>query len=707
MKRTALCAALAAAFAPAWAQEPDPEVTALTKPESEVSVGLGYWNKDRPRLGTYDGMSQMGAYGLLDAYIRSRDDRLGTWFTLDARNLGLETRELRADWLRQGNYGTFLEYNRAVRDEPYTVYTAARGIGTTTIRVPTPSAPVTALNEYHLGTVREAFGGGFNKFFGNNFEFRITGRTEDKSGERLWGRGGAPEFAAEPINSNISQIEAALAYTGKTFQVQGGYYGSWYKNKNDLVDTANINAAGVISNQYFLSLPLDNEAHQFYVNGGYDLSASTRATFKAAYTRATQDEQIPVGAGVPVFAGAPKNLDGRLDNTLLQAGLTSRATNAFSWLASVRYYESDEKTPQARIIQTAATCPTCVDNTPLSFETLNAKLEGTYRMAYGLSLVGGLEYVDQDRSVPFGNANAAGVDVQRYVPFRAELEETILRLEVRRSLSETINGRLAYLYSKRDGSDFTAAAADAPQANLINPIHVADRDRDKIKLMLDWTPLDPLTLTFNVEYAKDDYDFSAARPYGLREGKAAVYAIDASYALSDAWQMHAWYSRDENEATQIGQRNANSGAAEAVKTANLKDTGDSFGLGITGVLSVKIKGGLDVLYSKNVNNYPESLALSGPGTLYPTSGAIAAVGPLPDINNKLTRVNLHALYVLQRNTELRFDYIYERWQTDDWSWLFANGTPFTYGATTDGTQVVQAPRQTSNFVGARFIYRFQ
>ena len=261
MKRTALCAALAAAFAPAWAQEPDPEVTALTKPESEVSVGLGYWNKDRPRLGTYDGMSQMGAYGLLDAYIRSRDDRLGTWFTLDARNLGLETRELRADWLRQGNYGTFLEYNRAVRDEPYTVYTAARGIGTTTIRVPTPSAPVTALNEYHLGTVREAFGGGFNKFFGNNFEFRITGRTEDKSGERLWGRGGAPEFAAEPINSNISQIEAVLAYTGKTFQMQGGYYGSWYKNKNDLVDTANINAAGVISNQYFLSLPLDNEAH--------------------------------------------------------------------------------------------------------------------------------------------------------------------------------------------------------------------------------------------------------------------------------------------------------------------------------------------------------------------------------------------------------------------------------------------------------------
>ena len=242
MRRTALCAALAAAFAPAWAQQQDPEITALTKPESEVSVGAGYWTKDRPRLGTYDGMNQMGLYGLLDALIRTRDDA-GTWFTLDMRNFGLETRELRADWLRQGNMGAFFEYGRTPRDEPRTVLTAVQGIGSTTLRVPTPSA--TTLNEMRLGTVREAFAAGFSKLVGREFEFRVNAKTEDKTGERLWGRGGAPEFAAEPIDSNISQLEALFAYTTKVFQVQGGYYGSWYKNRNSLVDTANINAAGV------------------------------------------------------------------------------------------------------------------------------------------------------------------------------------------------------------------------------------------------------------------------------------------------------------------------------------------------------------------------------------------------------------------------------------------------------------------------------
>jgi MtrB/PioB family decaheme-associated outer membrane protein len=689
----------------AQAQEVDPAIAELTRPESAVSVGLGYWSKDRPRLGTYDGMSQEGAYGLLDALINTRDDRTGTWFILDARRLGLDTRELRAEWLRQGNLGVFAEYSRTPRDEPYTVFTAVQGIGTTTQRVPTPSA--TTLGELHLGTMREAIGGGFSKILGGGYDFRFSVKSEDKTGDRLWGRGGAAEFAAEPIDSNTRQMEAILAYVGKSFQVQGGYHGSWYTNHNGLVDTANINAAGVTSNPFFLSLPLDNQAHQVFVNGGYNLSERTRATFKVAYTHATQDEQIPVGPGVPVFSGAPTHLDGQLDTTLLQAGLTSRATNDFSWLASLRYYDSNERTPQVRVIQTAATCGTCVDNTPLRFETISGKLEGTYRMAYGLSVVGGLEHAKQERDVPFGNANAAGLDAQRYVPWRAEIDETTYRLELRRALAETLNGRIAYSYSQRDGSEFTPAAADAPQANLINPIHIADRDRNKVRLMLDWAVIEPLTLTLNVEYAQDDYGYSDARPYGLRDGTASVLSLDAAYAISEKWQLSAWYTRDQAKATQFAQRNANSGAAEAVKEANLEDTGDTFGAGLRGTLMARLRAGLDVLYSKSVNKYPETLTLIGPGTLYPVAGGVAAVGPLPDITNTMTRIKLHAAYALQKTSELRFEYAHEIWKTDDWSWMFANATPFTYGATTDGTQVRQAPKQTADWLALRYIYRFQ
>jgi len=695
LRLTAISAALASAGGLALAQ--DAEVAELVTPESFVSIGAGYWTKDRPQWGIYDGMNKDGGYGLLDARIANRDNPTGTWFTLDARNIALETREFRVDWLRQGDIGAFLEYSRIPRDNPYTFLTGVQGIGTATLRVPTPSA--TTLGEVHLGTVRDRTGVGFFKSLGGGLGFRVHLQNEDKTGTRHWGRGGAAEFAVEPIDSNTRQLEAILSYASKAFQIQGGYYGSWYTNDIKLVDTALTTGAS----QFFLSQPLSNQAHQFFVNGGYNFTPSTRATFKVAYTQATQDETIPVGAGVATFAGAPTNLDGQIDTTLLQLGLTSRLSDSFSWLASLRNYESDEKTPQVRIVQPAGGCGTCVDNTPLTFKTLTGKLEGTYRMTRGLSLLGGLEHAKQDRKVPFGNLNVAGVDNQRYVPWRAEVDETTYRMQLRRALAETVNGSIAYLHSKRDGSEFTAT--NELQSDQINPIHIADRDRDKVRLMLDWAPSEALNLTFSAEAAQDDYGYSAARPYGLRDGEATLFSIDAVYSITDRWQFTGWYTRDNQKATQFGQRAVNANVLAAEKEARLEDIGDTFGAGLRGTLLPRLKAGFDVLYSKNVNKYPETITPLAGGPLLPTVGGVSAV-PLPEIENRLVRLKLFAGYALQKNSEVRVDYIHERWKTDDWSWMFANGTAFTYGTTTDGTQVLQSQRQTADFLGVRYIYRF-
>ncbi|HZL93190.1 MAG TPA: MtrB/PioB family decaheme-associated outer membrane protein, partial [Vicinamibacterales bacterium] len=511
--------------------------------------------------------------------------------------------------------------------------------------------------------------------------------------------GGAAEFAVEPLDSNTQQLEAALAYVGKKFQVRGGYYGSWFTNDIKLVDTALT--TGV--NPYFLSQPLSNQAHQLFANGGYNFTSSTRGTFKVAYTKATQNETIPVGTGVPVFAGAPTNIDGEVDTTLVQAGVTSRLNKDFSWLANLRYYDSNDKTPQVRVIQTNPACATgsqCVDNTPVSYTTLSGKLEGTYRLMQGLNLIGGIEYANQDRTVPVGTPSG-GTDLQRYVPWRTEVEETTYRLQLRRSLAETVNGSIAYLHSTRDGSDYTLT--NEAESDEINPIHIADRERDRLRLMVDWTPTEPLTMTFNVESAWDKYDYTPSRPYGLREGTATNFSFDIAYSFSDAWQLTAFYAYDNTQAKQVGQRATTGGAAAAEKDAELEDIGDTLGVGLRGTLMPRLKVGVDALYVKNVNRYPEAVTLTGAGTLYPAG----ITGPLPDITNELTRLKLFATWALQKSSELRFDYIHEIWKTDDWSWLFANGTTFTYGTGTDGTQVTQDPKQTADYVGVRYIYRFQ
>jgi predicted porin len=323
-------------------------------------------------------------------------------------------------------------------------------------------------------------------------------------------------------------------------------------------------------------------------------------------------------------------------------------------------------------------------------------------MTRGLSLLGGLEHAKQDRKVPFGNLNVAGVDNQRYVPWRAEVDETTYRVQLRRALAETVNGSIAYLHSKRDGSEFTAT--NELQSDQINPIHIADRDRDKVRLMLDWAATEALNLTFTGEAAQDDYGYSATRPYGLRDGEATLFSVDAVYSITDRWQLSAWYTRDNQKATQFGQRAVNANVLAAEKEARLEDIGDTFGAGLRGTLLPRLKAGFDVLYSKNVNKYPETITPLAGGPLLPTVGTVSAV-PLPEIENRLVRLKLFAGYALKKNSEVRVDYIHERWKTDDWSWMFANGTAFTYGTTTDGTQVLQSQRQTADFVGVRYIYR--
>ena len=65
---------------------------------------------------------------------------------------------------------------------------------------------------------------------------------------------------------------------------------------------------------------------------------------------------------------------------------------------------------------------------------------------------------------------------------------------------------------------------------------------------------------------------------------------------------------------------------------------------------------------------------------------------------------------MDKSTELRFDLVHERWKTNDWTWMFADMTPFRYlgaAAGGDGTTVTANQRQSSNMVSARYIYKFQ
>lgn len=683
------CALMAAWQTSSAAEGASDEVKALTQPESVVSVGVGNWSGDRFQFGKYDGMRDGKSYGLLDLDVVKRDDATGTWLSLFGRNLGQDSRELNAEWLRQGDIGVSLGYSRLTRDDPMSFSTGLRGIGDM-VQTISGAAGANALpkREISLGTTRDLLEVGLYKNISDALDLRISFKNEKKEGVRAAGQGANAYFLTEPIDANTRQLEAILGYAGERLQLSGGYSASWYQNHNSLMVGA-INGGATTS----LSLPMDNQAHRLFVDGGYSFTPTTRGTIKLSYGTATQDETLPFANDWTRWAGSPASLSGRVNTTTAELGLTARPLPKLSLTANLRYHDVNDKTPVVRFTNQANGYYTAH-----GYRTKSGKLEGTYRLTDGYSFTAGMDYKDQDRTAP-RNGNMAAI-TQIEAPFRQKIDEATYRLQLRRAFSDAINGSVAYLHSKRTGSgDVTTTAAGVEAA--INPSHIADRKRDKLRGLLDWSPSERLALQFTIEDSRDKYDFRPALgvaaanvPQGLKDGSANLYSADANYALTDNWQLNAYYSLDITKSRQLG---ADDNAAFNQKVTDFKETANSLGLGAKGQISSNFRVGANFEWVGSVTKTDQRVANR-------------AITPLNDIVNKMARLKLFAEYQMEKNSSLRFDVIHERWSTDDWTWTFQGGSPYVFnGLATaiDGTTAILRPKQSSGFVGVRYNYKFQ
>jgi hypothetical protein len=167
---------------------------------------------------------------------------------------------------------------------------------------------------------------GFNKHFSETWSAKVDFRNETKEGARLWGRGttggaGLFEFTPEPIDSTTRLLDATLNYTSKSLQLTGGYYGTMYNNENNGLSF--IGGAAGLATFTPIALPPDNHSHQLHLSGSYAFTPTTNGNFKVAYGKAMQDDAFVTGPNVPLAPGIGTNLQGRIDTTLVQMGLTA------------------------------------------------------------------------------------------------------------------------------------------------------------------------------------------------------------------------------------------------------------------------------------------------------------------------------------------------------------------------------------------------
>ncbi|MCL4183186.1 MAG: MtrB/PioB family decaheme-associated outer membrane protein [Burkholderiaceae bacterium] len=721
--RTAVALALLAACGGAHAQAGKKDAT---EAEGSVTVGVGVAggdSADRAIFGQYNGLRDDRSFGLLDFEYYRRTESGSSWTRLQGTGVLGENRELEFLWKRQGDWKFSVDYSELVRHEPYTINTGLLGAGTTAPQVVHLAGGAGSGSNLDLRTRRQGLGLGFTKWLGEAMELRVSLKSENKDGARLSGRGfncptpvapgcapttGAnPGWAVlmvpEPIDANHSQVQARLSYAGDRLRLNGGYYGSFYNNAHGALAPGvpgSLNSplgvlqplnAGLqpILNQA-MALPPDNQAHHFDVSGVYVFTPTTRANFKLGYARATQDQGF-AGAGLLDGPVAITDLDGRVDTTLAQIGITSRPMPKLSLLAEMRHEDRDDKTPLALYNVEGAVTYT---NRHYPYTKTRGKLQASYQFTPDYRGALGADYEAIDRGVFTPSSSVSGISA-----LRQETEEIGYRAELRRRMSDNVSGAISFVTSRRDGSAWlwpntglgvspvepgaiiTSAATFMPS--------LADRRRDKVRVFAVWQPSDALTLQAGVDTGRDR--FSSPSDHGLRRTGMDTFSVDWDYVLSAHWTLNGYLSRGNQTLAQ----SRPGGYVMAFDNDNT-----SIGIGAVGRPTGKLEIGGTLSFFNDRNEYAQ--------TLDPTANAgsaalLAATGGLPDIVFRTTEIRLFGRYTVSKTSSLRLDLIHYRARFNDWAYGY-DGTAFLFS---DNTTLTQQYRQNVTFVGLTYTHRWQ
>jgi len=626
----------------------------LVMPQSGFEAGVAGVGGDARYFGMYSGLDDAGIYALLDPTLVLRDAQTGTWMRLTGANLGLESRELRFEHERQGDWRYAIDLSQTPKSNPLEITTGLTGSGGTN-----QSVAGTALRRLDLKTERNRATFSLSKMFGATVDVKGEYRIEEKSGARQWGAQGF-NFLTEPIDFVTHELSGSAAYTGRRLQVTGGYLGSFFSNDNEVLNSD--------AGQAQIALPMDNQAHQIYLNGAYAIAPKVRTTFKASYGIALQNENFFTQ---PTFPGNNRtDLGGRVYNTLGKLGLNMRPLPKLTINASLRYEDRDDRTDVARYISPSASRTGF--NIPFSRTTTTANLEGNYRLPMGVKLTGGATYEHWSRSKP----------LLRQASFRDNTDEVSFRVRLRRTLSETLGGMMEYVHAKRTGSQWANGSAAQ-----IDPINLGDRTRDKLQFAFDWAPTDLFSAGLRLGRTADTYD---SRPLGPRDGESLFVSLDLSYQISGSWNVSAWTSASDIRLDQAtnGDGTASNGAPvnDEDWLADQRQIAYAIGMMLRGDLTENLKVGAALEYSTDRSEQE----VAGLG--------VSVLPSLPDIRYKQATLGLFADYRLSPKGRLKVNYGYSRISADDWTWR-----GWTYA---DGTTVRIPDREETHFIGIAYAYRW-
>jgi len=649
-----------------------------------LDVGVGSVSDKSSKFGEYNGLDEKGGFFIGGGALRSRGED-GSYWNLNASNLGLDTRSLDAEGGRQGSYKLRFKYDETSHRIWDGALTPFAGSGGASLTLPAGfPAPTTAamplagtLQQVDLGTQRKQLGVGASWNRTRDWEYAVNFRHETKEGMKRTAGAFFVNSAqlVEPVDYVTDQLDASASYTGKKFQMKLAYYGSTLRNSNDSLNWQNpftflpgFPGAGAGS----LALPPDNQFHQVSASLGYQFSERTRASADVAIGRMTQNDAFLASTqnttlAVPGLPGS--SLNGRAATLDANLKLSSALTPKLRLNAAYIYNDRDNQTPQAIYPSVATDMFTGAPRTnlPYSFTQEKFKLSADYRATARLKAAVGADIDSRTRTFQ-------EVDTTR--------EDTVWAKVSARALDK-LNLSIKLAHGERRNSGYQVVPAIAPPENpLLRKYNMASRTREMAALHADLAVTENVNIGFGVEASKDDYLDSTI---GLRSGRDLNLNADVTVVLSENTSLHVFANHQEIKSTQAGSQTFST----ADWSGENKDKIDFVGIGLK---HAAIKDKLDIGADYGVTR--------SKGEISVVTGALNPA--FPSLSTTLDSLKLHASYRLKDNVSLQASYWHERFDSKNWMLEgIASGTipnVLTLGE--------QAPRYSVNVLRLALRYKF-
>jgi MtrB/PioB family decaheme-associated outer membrane protein len=518
----------------------------------------------------------------------------------------------------------------------------------------------------------------------------------------------------EPIDYRTHDVGASAEYATDRWSVRLGYTGSIFTNDlssftwDNPFRTTDSATLGAARGRH--SLPPDNMAHNVSLSGAVNLPFASRFMGTISYGLMRQDESFlphTINSLLAPSALPAGSLDGKIDTLLMDYVLNTRPHRDVSLTARYRYYRLDNDTPELTfldyvqadrsVVGAGATVP---DRRSLALEYTkhNAGLDVGWRPLSQISLKAGYGWERYDRknrdaNITDEHSGKAAVDLTPtdWLVLRASY------LHARRRFDE-------YDHEKFVGEHTFPAGEPAgtlPQHSSLRKFDMADRDRNRVELLGQLTPLETLTFTATFGLGKDDFKDVG---FGITDDENWSAAADIVYVPIPGLALFANYTREEFKSKlRSRQRGGTAGDTSANDWASdMKDIVDTVGAGLDLALIPKR---LDLKLGYSYSTATGKVRARPLGT--PTVVGFTAVD-YPDTKSRLHQLEAALRYHLAANFSAKLSYIYERYLERD----FATDVMQPYmvdldsGASRSIFLGATQPNYEAHFVGLSFRFKF-